>query len=164
MKGKYDVRGHCQLLTFMLEQVKDVKQKVEVILNLLNSLFETSKSSVQGFLNRDTWLITYNQLQSLMSHLESPQIKDSLRALLQKESKVAAATEDVDADSDEEEFNSQQDIEKSILPSLANFLEKLDNELLKAYQQTSHTKIEYLQRVRDENKFLFLCDSIQKYT
>jgi hypothetical protein len=60
MKGKYDVRGHCQLLTFMLEQVKDVKQKVEVILNLLNSLFETSKSSVQGFLNRDTWLITYN--------------------------------------------------------------------------------------------------------
>jgi hypothetical protein len=41
-----------------------------------------------------------------MSHLESPQIKDSLRALLQKESKVAAATEDVDADSDEEEFNS----------------------------------------------------------
>ena len=52
------------------------------------------------------------------------------------------------------------EVEKSILPSLANFLEKLDNELLKAYQSIPHTKIEYLMRIRDENKFLFLCDKV----
>jgi hypothetical protein len=52
------------------------------------------------------------------------------------------------------------DIEKSILPSLISFLLKLDSELLKAFQTIPHVKFEYLQRVRDENLLLFLCDSL----
>ncbi len=55
------------------------------------------------------------------------------------------------------------EIEKSVMPSLANFMEKLDFELLKAFQNIQHTKIEYLQRIRDENKFLYLCDSVQNF-
>lgn len=42
-------------------------------------------------------------------------------------------------------------------------MEKLDLELLKAFQNTSHTKIEYLQRLRDENKFLVLLDKILSF-
>lgn len=44
------------------------------------------------------------------------------------------------------------------MPSLANFMEKLDLELLRAFQNTSHTKIDYLYRLRDENKFLTMLD------
>jgi len=42
-------------------------------------------------------------------------------------------------------------------------LQKLDGELLKAFQNIPHTKFEYLQRIRDENKFLYLCDAILAY-
>ena len=49
------------------------------------------------------------------------------------------------------------------MPALANFMEKLDHELLKAFQNISHSKIEYLQRLRDDNKFLFLCDKVQAF-
>jgi len=39
-------------------------------------------------------------------------------------------------------------------------MEKLDHELLKAFQNTPHPKIDYLFRLRDDNKFLFLCDEV----
>lgn len=55
----------------MLEQVKDVRQKIEVILNLLHSIFDTAKTAVQGYLNRETWLITHTQLQTLMTLLDN---------------------------------------------------------------------------------------------
>jgi translation initiation factor 3 subunit C len=55
------------------------------------------------------------------------------------------------------------DIEKSIIPSFINFLQKLDSELLKAFQNVGHTKFEYLQRIRDESKLLFLCDDVQAF-
>ena len=55
------------------------------------------------------------------------------------------------------------DIEKSIIPSFISFLQKLDQELLKAFQNINHAKFEYLQRIRDENKFLFLCDQVQAF-
>jgi len=45
-----------------------------------------------------------------------------------KDAKSAVKDED-----DSQVFNTSSEIEKSILPSLANFLEKLDYELLKAY-------------------------------
>lgn len=44
-----------------------------------------------------------------------------------------------------------------------SFLQNLDSELLKAFQGVGHTKFEYLQRIRDENRFLYLCDSITKF-
>lgn len=42
-------------------------------------------------------------------------------------------------------------------------MEKLDHELLKAYQNITPTKLEYLQRLRDDNKFVFLCDQIMAF-
>ncbi len=42
-------------------------------------------------------------------------------------------------------------------------MQKLDSELLKAFQNTPFTKFEYLQRIRDESKLLFLCDDVQAF-
>jgi len=64
---------------------------------------------------------------------------------------------------EEEAGDGNIDIEKSVLPSLVSFLQKLDSELLKAFQNISHTKFEYLLRIRDENKFLYLCDQVQSF-
>ena len=60
-------------------------------------------------------------------------------------------------------LTSSIDIEKSIIPTLISFLQKLDSELLKAYQNIAPAKVEYLQRIRDENKLLFLSDQIQTF-
>jgi len=65
--------------------------------------------------------------------------------------------------SPDEELVSTLDIEKSVLPSLVSFLQNFDSELLKGFQNTLHTKFEYLQRIRDENRLLFLCEAVQSY-
>jgi len=76
-----------------------------------------------------------------MSQLDNQGYKDQLKAYLQKEKVVDTESQQ---DGENDEMETIVDIEKSILPSLANFLEKLDNELLKAYQSIQHSKIEYL--------------------
>ena len=88
MKGKYDIKYHCQLLAYINEQAKESKQKVEVVLNLISSLFETSKTSNTGFLTREAWLITYNQLENLVVLIDEPKFKEQLKAYLQKEKGV----------------------------------------------------------------------------
>jgi len=67
------------------------------------------------------------------------------------------------SDVNEQEIVLLYDFEKSILPAIANFIEKFDKELLKAYQSINHHKLEYLQRVKDENVLLFMCDEVQNY-
>ena len=83
---------------------------------------------------------------------ENVAIRDKLRTITAKEEK----TED-------EELDSTTEIEKAILPALANFAEKLDYELLKAFQAIPQMKIEYLRRIRDENNLLFLFDRVQRF-
>ena len=131
-------------------------------LNLLNSLFDTAKSTVSGFLSRDTWLQCLGYLQQLLALIDSqPLVKEKImkHSELKVDENVAAAST-VDGNTEQ---SVGMDVEKAILPSMANFLEKLDFELLKAFQGTQHTKIEYLQRIRDENKFLFLCDYLLRF-
>lgn len=42
-------------------------------------------------------------------------------------------------------------------------MEKLDHELLKAFQNTPPQSLNYVHRIRDENKFLFLSDQLIKF-
>jgi translation initiation factor 3 subunit C len=49
------------------------------------------------------------------------------------------------------------------MPSLANFLEKFDNELFKAFQGINPQRLEYLQRIRDENLLLQVISSVQSF-
>jgi len=87
-------------------------------------------------------------------------VRDLLKLLNEPSIKAIIAQGKKQVASNDDGTTSHIDIEKSIIPSFINFLQKLDSELLKAFQNITHTKFEYLQRIRDENKFLFLCDEV----
>ena len=55
------------------------------------------------------------------------------------------------------------EIERSVFPSLANFLERLDDQLFKSYQKVHHSSLQYLQRINDENVLLFLIDKVSTF-
>ena len=156
MRGKFDPRYHANVYAFMLEQLKDVRLKVEITLHLVHALFDSVKVTAAGFLSRDAWLATFAHLEKLLQLLDAPQMREALRASQQRE---ASVSED-GLSSQEDALAPAGDVEKSVLPALANFMEKLDHELLKAFQNTPYTKVDYLLRLRDDNKFLFLCDAV----
>ena len=53
--------------------------------------------------------------------------------------------------------------ERSVFPSLSTFIEQMDSNLLKSYQKLVPSSIEYLQRINDENKLLFLIDQTEQF-
>ncbi len=57
------------------------------------------------------------------------------------------------------ESRNQFETERLVFPSLSNFAEGLHEQLWKSLQSLSHSSIQYLQRVTDENKLLFLCEA-----
>lgn len=65
--------------------------------------------------------------------------------------------EDVDG-GDLDTFLSSGD--SQILPGIVAFVEKLDQQLFKAFQFLNHTSIEYLQRLRDECQLIKMCDKV----
>jgi hypothetical protein len=71
MKGKFDPRYHCNVYTFMLNQVKDNRVKVELTINLVNALFDTAKVSTLGYMGRDTWLLTFDHIKGLLNLLDT---------------------------------------------------------------------------------------------
>lgn len=58
------------------------------------------------------------------------------------------------------ESRNSYEVERQVFPSFANFAEGLHDQLWRAYQSLSHTSMEYLQRISDENKLLFTCDEL----
>lgn len=61
------------------------------------------------------------------------------------------------------ESRNRFETERLVFPSLSNFAEGLHEQLWKSFQSLSHSSIEYLQRVTDENKLLFLCDALIQF-
>ena len=55
------------------------------------------------------------------------------------------------------------EVERSVFPSLSNFVEHLDEQLWKAFQKLNHTDIAYIERIKDENALLFLVDKVRDY-
>lgn len=105
-----------------------------------------------GFLTRESWVGAVKYFKDMLNLFNEPTIKSLIAA--QKAGKIQIF---------EDGSTNLLDIEKSIIPSFINFLQKLDSELLKAFQNVGHTKFEYLQRIRDESKLLFLCDDVQAF-
>lgn len=83
-KGKFDPRYHAQVLAFMLDQVKDTRGKIEIILNLLNALFDSAKLTFTGYMNRESWVLAQKQMRTLMTYLDTQPIRDSIRNMLTK--------------------------------------------------------------------------------
>jgi hypothetical protein len=61
------------------------------------------------------------------------------------------------------ESRNRFETERLVFPSLSNFAEGLHEQLWKSFQSLSHSSIEYLQRVSDENRLLFLCDALSEF-
>lgn len=45
MKGKKQAGHHAKLLTYILDFSKEPRQRVEILLNLVNSIFSSAKTS-----------------------------------------------------------------------------------------------------------------------
>lgn len=57
LRGKKHAQHHVKLLTFMIEKATDARQRVEILLNLLNAIFSSAKTATpQGFLTREGWV------------------------------------------------------------------------------------------------------------
>ena len=57
LKGKKHAQHHVKLLTFMLEKATDARQRVEILMNLLNAIFSSAKTATPfGFLTREGWV------------------------------------------------------------------------------------------------------------
>jgi hypothetical protein len=81
LKGKRNAAHHAKLLAYMFEQAKDVRQRVEILLALLNSIFATAKTgSPLGYLNREQWVDAHNRVVDILKHVEDPAIVASLTA------------------------------------------------------------------------------------
>jgi hypothetical protein len=93
-------------------------------------LIDTSKVTTTGYIPRDTWVQAYKCLKHLIGLISTAQIKESLLNLSKKDH---AVSEKDSEDGDHEELHTFADIEKAIIPGLANFIERLAGELLKAY-------------------------------
>ncbi len=131
-KGKFDAVYHARLLTYILENCKDTgRYKAEVLIFLVGANFDVAKGNSNGFMNREQWVATRNLFKTLVELLETNQIKDLLKNFQNltsiSRSEVASVSDANETDLSTFEF------EKSILPSIANFVEKLASELMKAF-------------------------------
>ena len=79
LRGKKHATHHVKLLTFMIEKATDARQKVEILLNLLNAIFSSAKTATPlGFLTRDGWMEALKYVKDLISILNDPLSKASL--------------------------------------------------------------------------------------
>ena len=139
IKGKYSPEYHVKVLNLMVEKMpdkeEDVTLKVEVLILMIGTLFQTAK---QGFvLGRDEWLLTGKMILQLLTQIDKPVFKRALRKAHSEEEKPA-----------KEEFSIDEtnvfEVERSVFPSLSNFVEHLDEHLWKSFQKLDHTDIEYI--------------------
>lgn len=63
MKGKDNAKHHAELLAYILGFARDPRQKVEILLILLNSIFTSAKvAHVAGYLTRDAWVKSHGYI------------------------------------------------------------------------------------------------------
>lgn len=121
------------------------------------TLLQTAKSQV--ILPRESWIETLDQTNEFLAIVQKATFIKSLKA--------AHTPIDQRPTETEEDFSmesrNQYDIERQVFPTLANFLEGLNEQLWRSFQHYPHNSMEYIQRVNDENKILFLCDALHAF-
>jgi hypothetical protein len=76
LRGKKHAKHHAILLVYILERATEPRQRVDIYLNLLNSIFASAKTSTQqGFLTRDGWVQAAKYVKDLISLLNEPSLK-----------------------------------------------------------------------------------------
>ena len=114
----------------------EVKLKISVIIYLVSTLFQTAKSG--AVLTREEWIQTSQLITVLLTLVDTPEF----RAALKIANEVSAQNDDDEEETLETGMLAKKassasrvnyEIERSVFPSLANFLEKLDENLFKSY-------------------------------
>lgn len=117
---------------------------------LISSYFTSAKKTLRGYFDRNTWLATNGKISQLLELLDQKVFSHG-----DKSSKKDDDGGDIDS------FLRSSD--SQILPALVNFIEKLDQQLFKAFQSLSQTDMGYLHRLRDECILIRQCDSVMTY-
>jgi len=131
-RRNFDPEFQIVVLNLMLEAQKANRPvKIEILVLLIATHFACAKSSPNGFFERDMWLKTQTKIAELLEDLKNHNIE----AKKQK-------TEKKEDGGDLDTFLSSGD--SQILPGIVAFIEKLDQQLYKAFQSLTSTSIEYL--------------------
>lgn len=118
--------------------------KINILMILISTYFTAAKKSVEGYFDRYTWLKSNEIITRLLGILK------------QKESDTLQSK-------DAEQIAEFKRNNKQIFPALVNYMDKLQSQLHKAFQNLDQAKIEYLHRIRDECLLLKQCDAIMEY-
>jgi hypothetical protein len=121
----------------------------------IQTYFAASKLSEQGYFQRDDWLLVSGLISEFIDMLKTKKLNLSKKSSSSDESPEQAEGQGVDA------FTQSNDA--GILPSLVNYVDKLDQQLHKALQSTEVGTLKYLYRLRDECNLIKLCDSLIVY-
>jgi len=138
-----------------------------VIIILVATLFKSARTT---FLTRDQWVEVHNRVKELLTLAKT---KEFMKAL--KEAHAPEPEKDVTEEENQEENQDvileeleivdKFEIERSVLPSLSTALERMDENLWKSYQKLApkSSSIDYLMRISDENKLLYLIDETMEF-
>jgi len=149
-RKNFDIDLHIDIYNKILVcQAENLNIKIEVTMLLVTTYFLAAKKSTDGFFSRDIWLTTNKTLTSLLDLVKNKVISNDVKKV---------STED---GGDIDQFMQSND--QQILPALVNFIEKLDQQLYKAFQCLDKTSSEYLFRLRDECLLIRQCDNLISY-
>lgn len=135
---------------FQVQAEEKVDLRIEILMLLISSYFTSAKKNENGFFERETWLITNGKVSLLLKLLENKVF-----------AKDTPKNQNKDDGGDIDSFLRNTD--SQILPALVNYIEKLDQQLYKAFQALSQTSMEYLHRLRDECILIKQCDALMTY-
>ena len=166
MKAKYSAEYHTLVLQKILDEMPcveshEITMKVETIILLVSTFFQTARGS--GFLTRDQWVTVHDRVRELLKLSQTPAFIIALKEAHLPDAPVPEKEEESDQEEQLAQMMEEQNkfaVERSVFPSLSTFLERMDENLWKSYQKlhASSSSIDYLQRINDENKLLFLID------
>eukprot|EP01097_Dermamoeba_algensis_P003513 TRINITY_DN242_c0_g1_i1.p1 TRINITY_DN242_c0_g1~~TRINITY_DN242_c0_g1_i1.p1 ORF type:complete len:685 (-),score=216.56 TRINITY_DN242_c0_g1_i1:521-2575(-) len=138
-----DKTEQIQQLNFLLERAKTTEQTVAILMNLISSMFDIN---IGSHLSAENWKKVHQLLARVLTLVKTENIK-------------------IEEPRDEAEFQltTPETVETKIVGTLLAFIERLDDELLKALQLTDPHTEEYVKRLQDENLFLDISRGVLDY-
>ena len=130
---------------------------------MIGTLFQTTRSTT--FLTRDQWITVYDRVRELLRLSQTPEFMAQLILAHAAPIKEEKEEKEITADEILQNIANQNlfETERSVFPSLSTFLERMDENLWKSYQKLAPSCIDYLLRINDENKLLFLIDETMEF-
>lgn len=114
-------------------------------------------------LGREEWLLTGKKILQLLVQIDKPSFKRALKKAHSDEEKPNKEKFDIDETNHSLLTINAFEVERSVFPSVSNFIEHLDEHLWKSFQKLDHTDLEYIQRIQDENALLFIVDKVADF-